>query len=85
MLRLTFNEETRNIYESLGLSKDDSKNVNKIVEAIEKFAKGIVNETLERHTFNNRIQEDGEKFTCMSPDSDFQTQTQIFFNNCFGA
>ena len=34
MLRFTFNEETRNMYESLGLFKDDSKNVYKIIEAI---------------------------------------------------
>ena len=76
MLRFTFNEETRNIYESLGLSKDDSKNVYKIIEAIEKFAKGIVNETLERHTFNNRIQEDGEKF------DEFLTDLKILSRNC---
>ena len=76
MLRFTFNEETRSIYESLGLSKDDSKNVNKIIEAIEKFAKGIVNETLEWHTFNNRIQEDGEKF------DEFLTDLKILSRNC---
>ena len=62
MLRYAFNEETRKIYDSLSLCEDDHKDIAKIMEAMEIFAKGIVNETLERHSFNTRNQKDGEPF-----------------------
>ena len=62
MLRYTFTDETRNIYESLNLSEMDKKDTAKIIVVLEKFAKGVVNETLERHLFNSRCQEEGELF-----------------------
>ena len=62
MLRYSFVDETRNIYESLKLSDEDIKDPDKIMTAMETFAKGIVNETLERHTFHTRHQQEGEKF-----------------------
>ena len=43
---------------------------------MEKFAKGIVNETLERHLFNSRCQEEGELF------DDFLTDIKILSKNC---
>ena len=49
MLRYTFTDETRNIYDSLGLSENGTNDVTKIIDALEDVAKGIVNETLERH------------------------------------
>ena len=76
MLRYTFTDETRNIYDTLNLSENDAKDVAKIIEALEGFAKGIVNETLERHIFNCRVQEDGEMF------DDFLTDIKILSKNC---
>ena len=76
MLRYTFTDETRNIYESLNLSETDAKDIEKIIDVLEKFAKGIVNETLERHLFNSRWQEEGELF------DDFLTDIKILSKNC---
>ena len=49
MLRYTFTQETRNIYDSQTLSEDDKKDQTVIIAAMKLFAEGIVNETLERH------------------------------------
>ena len=71
MLRYTFTDETRNIYGSLNLSATDAKDTAKIIDVLEKFAKGIVKETLERHLFNSRCQGEGELF------DDFLTDIKI--------
>ena len=76
MLRYTFTDETRNIYESLNLSETDAKDTEKIINVLEKFAEGIVNESLERHLFNSRCQEEGELF------DDFLTDIKILSKNC---
>ena len=75
MLRQTFTDEMRDAYESLNLSETDAKDTAKIIDVLEKFAKGIVNETLERHLFNSRCQEEGELF------GDFLTDTKILSKN----
>ena len=62
MLRYAFSDDTRQIYDSFKLTDADNQNPDRILEEMEKFAKGIVNETLERHTFYTRRQEEGEKF-----------------------
>ena len=61
-LRYTFTDETRNIYESLNLTEQEEKDPKVILEKLENISKGIVNETLERHVFNLRQQEEGEAF-----------------------
>ena len=76
LLRYTFTDETRNIYESFNLSTEDAKNPNKILDALDTFSRGMVNETLERHLFNSRKQDDGEKF------DDFLTDLKILSKNC---
>ena len=76
MLGYTFSTETRHIYDSFNLSEDDSKNSETIIQRLETFAKGIINETMERHSFNNRKQEDGEKF------DDFLTDIKVLSKNC---
>ena len=76
MLRYAFSEETRKIYEALTLSENDKKDIKVIIKAIETFARGIVNETLEQHNFNNRNQEEGEKF------DDFLTDLKTLSKNC---
>ena len=48
LLRYAFTDETRNVYESFNLSTEDAKDPKKILEALETFSRGMVNETLER-------------------------------------
>ena len=76
MLRYAFSDDTRQIYESLKLSDEDNKNPDRVLEEMEKFAKGIINETLERHTFYSRRQQDGETF------DDFLTDVILLSKNC---
>ena len=40
MLRYTFSDETRQIYESLGLSEDERKDSTIIIDKMETFARG---------------------------------------------
>ena len=76
MLRYTFTEDTRKIYNALKLTNEQSENPKDIIEALEKFARGIINETMERHTFNTRRQESGKKF------DDFLTDIKNLSKNC---
>ena len=76
MLRYAFTDQTRQMYDSLQLSDDDARDPGKILEEIEKFAKGIINETLERHTFYSRNQHEGKKF------DEFLTDIVILSKNC---
>ena len=76
MLRYTFSEETRKIYDTLGLTEEEQKDPKVIIEKLENFAKGTVNVTMERHTFNTRNQEEGELF------DDFLTEIKILSKNC---
>ena len=76
MLRYTFTEETRKIYNTLNLTADEAKDDKAIIEKLEAFGKGTINETLERHTFNSRNQEEGECF------DDFLTELKILLKNC---
>ena len=76
ILRYTFSPETRKIYSSLGLTATEKEDPESIIPAIETFAKGIINETLERHLFNNRKQEEGERF------DDFMTELKVMVTNC---
>ena len=76
MLRYTFTEDTRKIYNTLGLTAEESKDEKVIIQKLETFAKGTVNETLERHTFNSRNQEEDEAF------DDFLTDLKVLIKNC---
>jgi len=76
LLRYAFSEEARNIYESLGLSDDEKKDTVTIIHKMKTFAKGIVNETLERHVFNTRNQQEGELF------DDYLTELRMMMKNC---
>ena len=76
MLRYTFSEETRMIYESLSLKEEEKKDAQQILEKMKSFSKGIVNETMERHTFNNREQHEDELF------DDYLTDLRMLMKNC---
>ena len=60
----------------MNLSGTDAKDTAKIIDVLEKFAKGTVNETQERHLFNSRCQEENELF------DDFLTDIKILSKNC---
>ena len=75
-LRYAFSEETRNIYESLGLNDDEKKDTATIINKMKTFAKGIVNEKMERHVFNTRNQQEGELF------DDYLTELRMMMKNC---
>ena len=47
-----------------------------IIKEIETFARGIINETLERHNFNARTQQEGETF------DNFLTEVKLLSKNC---
>ena len=76
MLRYMFTADTRKIYNSLALTPAQKESPAEIVKAIEVFAKGTINETLERHQFNCRQQQEGEKF------DDFLTELKFLATNC---
>lgn len=76
MLKYAFTEETRKIYDSLTLTEEEKNNCGAILTAMETFARGVINETLERHNFNTRKQEEGENF------DDFLTDLKLLSKNC---
>ena len=62
MVRYTFTEETRKIYNNLKLTEAEQKDAKAIIDKMKVFAKGTVNESLERYTFITRKQEADEPF-----------------------
>ena len=76
VIRHTFTDDTRNIYESFNLSQEDNNKPDVIIARLEEFAKGLINETLERHNFNSRKQEDGKCF------DDFLAELKLLSRNC---
>ena len=76
MVRYTFTAETRNIYDSLNLTEGEKKDPKIIMEKMETFARGVVNETLERHKFFAKRQQDGESF------DDYLTELKLLTRNC---
>ena len=61
-LTLCFARETVTIVENLGLTSDQRKSVTDIVNAIERYVDGQVNESVERRNFRKRVQHPGESF-----------------------
>ena len=61
-LTLCFARETVTIVDNLGLTADQKKSVSEIVEAIQRYVDGQVNESVERRNFRRRAQQQGETF-----------------------
>ena len=59
-LRYTFTEETRKIYNTLGLTEAEQANDTTIIAKLEEYSKGTVNQMMERYLFFDRDQDDGE-------------------------
>ena len=75
--------ERRHIYDSFNLNENDWKNPETIAYRFETFAKGIINETMERHSFNNKKQEDGETFDNFLTNIKVLSKKCNFCNQCY--
>ena len=75
-LRYTFTEETRKIYNTLGLTEAEQANDTTIIAKLEEYSKGTVNQMMERYLFFDRDQDDGE---CCD---DFITDIKHLSKNC---
>lgn len=60
---------------TLNLNEQYSKN-SETIQKLETFTKGILNETMERHSFNNKKQKDEEKL------DEFLTDIKVLSENC---
>ena len=69
-------DEALKAYNNLTLTTDEKKSVDLTIAALQKRVHGEVNETMERHLFNNRHQEEGEKFI------DYLTTLQQMMKSC---
>ena len=61
-LTLCFYRETIPIVDNLGLSDEQRGKVDSIIAAIERYAQGQINETVEHRKFRKRVQQQGEPF-----------------------
>ena len=50
------------VFESLQLSEDESKDIDKVIEAFDSYCIGEINVTYERYILNKRMQEENETF-----------------------
>ena len=61
-LTLCLSRETLAIVHNLGLSEAQMKKPSVIIEAMQRYVDGHINETMERHKFRRRTQQQGESF-----------------------
>ena len=61
-LTLCFSRETLTIVNNLGLPEAQRNQVTPIINAIQQYVDGYINESVERHNFRMRIQQPGEAF-----------------------
>ena len=61
-LTLCFFRDTLTIVQNLGLSEEERKCVKSIIDAIQRYIEGHINESVERRNFRRRIQQPGETF-----------------------
>ena len=61
-LTLCFSCETVTVVDNLGLSDDQRGSVGEIVVAIQRYVDGVINRTVERKAFRQRVQLPGEAF-----------------------
>ena len=69
ILRSCFTDETYRVVRNLPLDEDQRQDVTTVLQELESYAIGQVNEVLERKRFNSRVQGEGETFddflTCL--------------------
>ena len=61
-LSLCFSLETLSVVQNLGLTTEQRNDVTAITEALQRYIDGHLNETVERHNFLCRVQQQGETF-----------------------
>jgi len=61
-LSLCFSRETLVVVQNLGLTDEARNDVSQIIQALQRYVDGHVNETVERRTFRKRVQQQGETF-----------------------
>jgi len=61
-LTLCFSRETVTIVDNLGLTDAQRTSVDQTITAIEAYVQEQINETVERHNFRQRVQQEGETF-----------------------
>ena len=61
-LTLCLSRETLAIVQNLGLTEDQMKDSAEIIEAMQRYVDGHINETVERRNFHQRTQQPGESF-----------------------
>ena len=61
-LTLCLSRETLAVVHNLGLSEAQMKKMSAIIEAMQKYVDGHINETMEHDKFHHRIQQQGKTF-----------------------
>ena len=61
-LSLCFSRETLSIVQNLGLTTEQRNDVTTIIEALQSYVDGHLNEIIERRNFGRRVQQPGESF-----------------------
>ena len=61
-LTLCLSREILAVIHNLGLTNAQMKKLSAIIEAMQKYMDGHINETMEHHKFRHRIQQQGETF-----------------------
>ena len=61
-LSLCFWGETLSIVQNLGLTNEERKNVTVIIEALQRYVDGHLNETVEQRNYHRHKQQSGESF-----------------------
>ena len=59
---LCLSRETLAIVQNLGLTNTEKKDVAAIIQALQRYVDGQMNETVERRNFRRRMQQPGESF-----------------------
>lgn len=76
LLRNMMGPESTKVIQSLKMSKEEGENYEKVLQEIEKYVNPKCNEVFERYKFNERKQEDGEKF------ENFYTSLRQLISSC---
>ena len=61
-LSLCFSRETLAIVQNLGLNNEAQGDAAQVIQALQRYVDGHVNETVERRSFRKRVQQPGEAF-----------------------
>ena len=75
-------DDTLKVVDNFDLASDEKHDVTKIINALERYAKGHINETVEHHNLLSRVQQPGERFDDFYLDLRELSRTCSFCDNC---